>query len=155
MKLKIITLGDTRLRMKSLPVPLEAMPDLRSFIQDLTESMYRSDGVGIAAPQVGNNIRIIVIGAKNGPLVMVNPMLSRKSLRKYDDEEGCLSVPGVFGIVRRHRSLWVKYYDKKGTMQKLKAEGMFARVIQHEVDHLNGVLFIDRVKKYTKNAGHR
>lgn len=154
MKLKIITLGDDRLRTKSLPAPNEKISELRSFIQDLTETMYRSDGIGIAAPQVGNNIRIIVIGTKNGPLVMINPLISRKSLRKYDDEEGCLSVPGVFGIVRRHRSLWVKFFDKRGTKQKLKAEGMFARVIQHEVDHLDGVLFIDRVKKYTKKAGN-
>lgn len=152
MKLKIITQHDKRLRQMSVKVDGPFSRELFGFITDLTETMYQSDGIGIAAPQVGNNIRIIVIGTKNGPLVMINPVVSRKSWRQVEDEEGCLSVPGVFGIVRRSRSLWVSFIDKRGDKQKLKAEGMFARVIQHEVDHLNGVLFIDRAKKITRTV---
>ena len=147
MGLKIITLGDNRLRQKSVTITDPSDSKLRDFTKELTETMYQSDGVGIAAPQVGKNIRLVVIGVKSGPLVMINPTVSRKSWRQVEAEEGCLSVPGVFGLVRRSRSLWVSFFDTRGTRQKLRAEGMFARVIQHEVDHLNGVLFIDRTKK--------
>ncbi|MFA5107404.1 MAG: peptide deformylase [Patescibacteria group bacterium] len=155
MKLKVITLGDKRLRQKSVPIADPSDPKIREFTKDLANTMYQSDGVGIAAPQVGKNIRVVVIGVKSGPLVMINPSISRKSWRQVEAEEGCLSVPGVFGLVRRSRSLLVSFYDAHGTKQKLKAEGMFARVIQHEVDHLNGVLFIDRTKKYTKTVNNR
>ncbi len=155
MKLKVITEGDPRLRKKSDPVTLEIIPTLKSFIQNLTQTMYEDDGIGIAAPQVAKNIRIIVIGTKNGPLVMINPKITKKSFRKEWGEEGCLSVPGVFGDVKRSKSISATYLDKRGKLQKIHAQGLFARVIQHEVDHIDGILFIDKAKNIKNIDNHK
>lgn len=106
--------------------------------------MYEEDGIGIASPQVGENIRLVVISTSNGPLVMVNPEILKKSWRAETAEEGCLSVRGVFGPVKRARSVTVKFTDRDGKKQQLDTSGLFARVIQHEVDHIDGILFIDR-----------
>ncbi len=152
MKLKIITEGDPRLRKKSLPVELNKIKDLKYFIKDLTQAMYEDDGIGIASPQVGENIRLIVVATADGPLVMINPEIKKKSWGQENGEEGCLSVPGVFGIVRRHKSVRVKYYDKQNSESFMNAKGLMARVIQHEIDHIDGILFIDKAKNIVKTG---
>ncbi|USN53874.1 MAG: peptide deformylase [Candidatus Nomurabacteria bacterium] len=121
----------------------------RKLVKDMLETMYAENGIGIAAPQVGVNLRIIIVETKDGPIVMMNPVIQKKSLRKETVEEGCLSVKGIFGPVPRHRSLTVKGYDEKGESYTMQAEGLLARIFQHEVDHLNGGLFIDRAKGIT------
>jgi len=108
--------------------------------------MLESDGVGLAAPQIGKNIRLCVINAKEGPICLINPKITKKSWTKEWGEEGCLSIPNVFGQVKRHKKITCQYFNLSGKVLKLSAEGLLARVIQHEVDHLDGVLFIDKAR---------
>lgn len=151
--LTIITLPHPTLRKKAADVPLGEIKNLQSFIRDMEKTMIARDGLGLAANQVNVLKRIIVINTKDGPLALINPRLTRKSFKKEVAEEGCLSIPGVFGLVKRHYSLRVSASTKKGKKIEIKAKGLFARVLQHEVDHINGVLFIDRTKKITKGPG--
>jgi peptide deformylase len=117
----------------------------------MLETMYTSNGIGLAAPQVAVNKRLIVIdiqpdNAANPPLVLVNPVIKRFSRDLYLAEEGCLSIPNVFLEVTRPRAIEVSFKDEYGKPKNLKASGLLARVIQHEIDHLEGVLFVDRVE---------
>lgn len=122
--------------------------------QDLIESMQEHGGLGIAAPQIGVSLRVVVIDTKQGPLALFNPEISAFSWRKKTDEEGCLSLPGVYGMVKRSLKISVRALNRAGKRIDFKAEGLFARVIQHEVDHLNGVLFIDHAKKIHSREKH-
>lgn len=144
--LNIITIPNPLLRQKSLIIKDPLAQEIQDLLPEMTETMIKKDGVGLAAPQIGLNIRLIVVRHKDNDIIMINPEILKKSLFKEWDEEGCLSVPGVFGQVKRHKKLTVRYLDSDGKSQQLEAEGFFARVIQHEVDHLNGVLFIDKAK---------
>jgi peptide deformylase len=150
--LRIRLVGDPILKKKAEPVT-EITPELKNFIKDLTYTMYETDGVGLAAPQVGVSQRIFVIDTtwaqddgKKEPFVLINPViLDSKGELLY--EEGCLSVPGIYEKVRRYNSVTVEYMDVKGDIVRLEAEGTRAVVIQHENDHLEGILFIDRLPK--------
>lgn len=113
----------------------------------MAKTMIKSDGVGLAAPQIGKNIRLIVINTKSGKIAMINPKIKSKSLLKEWKEEGCLSVPDTFGLVKRNKKVACAYYDLAGNKQKITGEGLLARVIQHEIDHLDGILFIDKAKE--------
>lgn len=144
--LNITTIPNPLLRQKSLVIKEPLAQEIQDLLPEMIETMIKKDGVGLAAPQIGLNIRLIVVRHKDNDIVMINPEIFKKSLFKEWDEEGCLSVPGVFGQVKRHKKLTVRYLDGDGKSQQLEAEGFFARVIQHEVDHLNGVLFIDKAK---------
>lgn len=150
--LTIITLPHTTLRKRAEEIAPDEISSMQKFIDEMADTMLKKDGIGLAANQVDVLKRIIVISTKDGPLPLINPVLSRKSFRKEEGEEGCLSVPGVFGTVKRHKSLVIKALDRQGNPISLKASGMFARVAQHEVDHLDGILFIDKAKKITKGA---
>ncbi len=150
--LKVITHPHPHLKKRAEEITLDEIGGMQKFINEMAETMQKKDGIGLAANQVDVLKRIIIISTKDGPLPLINPVLTRKSFRKEDGEEGCLSVPGVYGIVRRHRSLVINALDRKGNPISLKASGMFARVAQHEVDHLDGILFIDRSKKITKGS---
>jgi peptide deformylase len=125
-------------------------------IADMTDTMYAKDGVGIAAPQVSESVRIFVIAKKyvpfktNKDLVMINPVWEKKSIRKAWDNEGCLSVPNTYGEVKRYLKIKVKGLNEKGEQISFDAEDFQARIIQHETDHLNGVLFIEKAKKIQK-----
>ena len=135
--------------------------ELQSFLQDMIPTMYFEEGIGLAAPQVAHNVRACVIGKKAIPpkakipgreypnrtdLILLNPTYEVLSRKEQSDTEGCLSVPGFYGKVARHRDLLVKALNEKGESIEFEAHGFFARVIQHEIDHLNGILFIDRAK---------
>lgn len=122
----------------------------QDFCNDMTKTMIEKDGIGLAAPQVGENIRMIVINIKDGPLCMINPDIIKKSIIKEWDEEGCLSVPGVYGKVKRPKRIICVYLDRHGKIKKIKATGLMARVILHEIDHLDGILFIDKAKNVQK-----
>lgn len=125
--------------------------DMQKFITDMEATMLEKDGAGLAAPQVGISGRLIVIGQKNKKnLVMINPIITRKSWKKAIDNEGCLSVIDekgeiIYGKVERHQSISCQYFDAQGKKKKLKADDYLARVVQHETDHLDGILFIDRL----------
>ncbi|MFH1326127.1 MAG: peptide deformylase [Candidatus Falkowbacteria bacterium] len=143
--LNIITHPNDILRKKCVEIK-KVDEQTRQLILDMEKTMLEKDGIGLAAPQIGQNINLILINTKDGPIHMINPKITRKSWFKSIEEEGCLSLPTIFGKVKRSKKIRVIYNDKNNSRHKLKAEGMFARVVQHEVDHLNGVLFIDHIK---------
>lgn len=149
---KIVTEGDPVLRQKAKEIdPKELGSErLRQLVVDLVETMREAKGVGIAAPQVGESTRLFIADSPDGPIALANPVFTRRSKKMTKDEEGCLSVPGQFGKVLRHRSLSVEALSAEGKPVKFDAEGYFARILQHEMDHLDGILFIDRIKEQSK-----
>ncbi len=148
--LKILTLpkDGNKLRLKSLNVDINdvSTPQFKRLIADMIRTMQIKDGIGLAAPQIGQQIRLVIINTKEGPLGLVNPELIKKSIVKEVAEEGCLSVPGVWGAVKRHKSVVCAYTDLNGEPRKLVGSGLMARAIQHELDHLDGELFIDKLE---------
>ena len=119
---------------------------IKQIVEDMFETMYKYNGVGLAAPQIGILKRILVIdtGEKDEKLEMINPKITKLE-KEVILSEGCLSFPNVFGNVRRYNYTEAEYMTKDGEKKTIKAEGLFAQAIQHEIDHLNGVLFIDQV----------
>lgn len=117
---------------------------IRNLLDDMVDTMYDSDGVGLAAPQVGEGLRMVVIdvGDKTGLLELINPQILYTEGRVVDSE-GCLSVPNVFGDVERAEKVKVEFLNRRGKRQVLTATGLLSRCIQHELDHLDGQLFID------------
>ena len=140
--------GDPVLRAKALPL-LEVGDSVRPFVLDLFDTMRAEDGVGLAAPQVGASQRLLVLSvpikrAKRVDMTLINPEVVRAEGWEVG-EEGCLSVPGVYDDVKRASSIDVKALDESGRPVEFAADGFLARAIQHEIDHLNGVLFVDRL----------
>ena len=151
---KILTEPDPFLRQKSQDV--ERVDDeIRSLMRDMLDTMYAAPGIGLAAIQVGVPKRIIVIDLskeeEKKPLYFVNPKVILKSNNNATYEEGCLSVPGQFAEIDRPDQCHVTYLDYNGKQQEVKAEGLLATCIQHEIDHLEGVLFIDYLSKLKKS----
>ncbi len=125
---------------------------IKEFVVNLIETMYAKDGVGIASVQVGNPIQLCVIARDFTPeklndLILINPEFKKTSVLREWDEEGCLSVPTIYGSVRRFKKIKVSALNMKSEKIEFVAHDFFARIIQHEIDHLNGVLFIDKAKK--------
>lgn len=141
---KILYLPDARLRMVAKPV--EVFDDkLQLLIEDMFDTMYAARGVGLAAPQIGVSLRlsvIDVIGDKKEQLVIINPEIV-SSLGEQEFEEGCLSVPGAYDKVIRAKSVVVKALDRNGKPIEVSGEGLLGECLQHEIDHLNGKLFVD------------
>ncbi len=124
---------------------------LRGTIVAMLQTMYSSDGIGLAAPQVGIHKQLIVIDCEfedptAPPLILINPVIKSYGKALCKDQEGCLSIPGVYLDVQRPDTIEIAYKDEFGRPRTLKADGLLARAIQHELDHLNGVLFVDRVE---------
>jgi peptide deformylase len=141
-------LGDPVLRKKSATVS-EITDEHRELIEDMYETMHANNGVGLAAPQVGVNLRIAVLGIpEKGKQVLhvtlINPEYENAT-GTQDDDEGCLSIPGVYDGLKRAAKVDVKALSEKGEPVSFTCEGLFARAVQHECDHLNGMLFIDRL----------
>jgi peptide deformylase len=148
--LEIHYLGDRVLRQPAKRVA-KVDQSIRQLAQEMLQTMYSADGIGLAAPQVGINKQIIVIDCEpdnpeNPPLVLINPVIKRFGRSLCDAQEGCLSIPGVYLDVRRPEEIEVAYKDENGRPQTIKATGLLSRAIQHEMDHLNGVMFVDRVE---------
>lgn len=126
-------------------------PRLHKLVKDMIHTMYESKGVGLAAPQIGIGERIIVVGAPDKePSAVINPVITKRSLTNESSEEGCLSVPGTWGIVKRARSVTVTGLKPDGTPFKGNFRDFEATIYQHEIDHINGILFIDKAKDITK-----
>jgi peptide deformylase len=127
---------------------------MQAFIDDLIETMNREKGIGIAAPQTGVCERLIVVCRDPyralRPEVYVNPRIVKRSWRTVESEEGCLSVPGVTGVVERHKHIRIEAMDRTGQALSLRASNLLAFVFQHEMDHLDGVLFFDRAKRISQ-----
>ena len=154
-KRKIITEPDIILRKKS--VNLEKVDDdLRALMDDMLETMYAAPGIGLAGVQIGILKRLIVIDVsrdeeKKSPLFLINPEIISKSSNTSVYEEGCLSLPGYFAEIERPAECQIEYVDYHGKKKEMKASGLLATCIQHEVDHLNGILFIDYLSKLKRD----
>lgn len=144
---------DPVLRRKAVPVET-VTPALKDLAKKMLEVMYREDGVGLAAPQVGLSIRMMVLnttGEPSGEKVVLNPRIVAAEGR-VDSEEGCLSFPGIRIRVPRDARVTLAYMDLDGASRRFDAEGLLSRAIQHEIDHLDGILFIDRLSPVGKSA---
>lgn len=144
--LNILTLPDPRLHLTAKPVK-SVTPEIRTLLDDMLETMYNAPGIGLAATQVDIQLRVIVIDLseeKNQPLLLINPeIISKDGHIVY--EEGCLSIPGVYEGVERAEHITVKALNREGKEVQFDAEGLLAICIQHEIDHLNGKVFIDHL----------
>lgn len=144
---KLRFMGDPVLREKAVPVE-KITDEMRTLIRDMFDTMYAEEGVGLAAPQVGVTDRIIVVDPRDEgitPFALINPEVVHLSDDLVRDEEGCLSIPGLKEIVERPASVRVEALNPEGERVEIEAEGLLARILQHEVDHLDGILFLDRV----------
>ena len=154
---KILTEPNKILRKKSLEVQ-NVDENIQKLMDDMLETLYAAPGIGLAAIQIGIAKRIIVIDinrdkdnkSKKNPMYFVNPEIIWKSEEKFIYEEGCLSVPNQFAEIDRPKQCHIKHLDYNGDLKELKAEGLLATCIQHEIDHLEGILFIDYLSKLKK-----
>jgi peptide deformylase len=140
-------MGDPVLREKAAPVD-EITDELRRLIADMFDTMYAEEGVGLAAPQVGISARVIVVDPHEDgvePFALINPEIVAFSEETERGEEGCLSIPGLKEVVERPAEVRVEALDREGRTVAIEAHGLLARILQHEVDHLDGILFLDRV----------
>lgn len=166
--LPLVSRNDPVLHHPSREVPGPAAPEIHQLIRDMQLTMRAKEGVGLAAPQIGQPLRIFVIDRelveverkkhsrwarwflKRVPAVYINPRIIRRNGNMVLLEEGCLSVPKVFGLVPRCEKITLKAQDVNGRWFRVRAGGLFAHVLQHEIDHLEGHLFIEKVKQYTQ-----
>ena len=155
MKRKIIIEPDPILRKKCDPLE-KVDDDTRKLLSEMLETMYDAPGIGLAAVQIGILKRLVVIDLskdeeKKNPLFLINPVITQRSKTTSIYEEGCLSLPGQFAEIERPSECFLEYIDYNGKEQELKTDGLLATCIQHEVDHLNGILFIDYLSKLKKD----
>ena len=144
---EIRLLGDPVLRAKAAPVDV-IDDDIRRLVDEMLATMYAADGVGLAAPQIGISQRIIVIDVREPeipPFGLINPVIVETSAETDRDEEGCLSIPGLRDVVEHPARVVVEGMDPSGEPRRIEAGELLARALQHEVDHLDGILFIDRL----------
>ena len=164
--LKVIRLGNPKLRLVSEPVANHEFNsrELQELINSLFSTMERENGIGLAAPQVGINKRIFVFGMNKHPArpemapipytALINPVIEPLTLDREEEYEACLSIGSLKGKVPRYTRLRYRGFDAKGTLIEREVDGLHARLIQHEYDHLDGVVFLDRVKDYTSLGFH-
>jgi len=153
-------MGDPRLIEKAQPVARFGTPELAALVADLRDTMAHLNGAGLAAPQIGVGLRVVIFGVRANPrypqagevpdTVLVNPVLEPLAADQEEDWEGCLSVPGMRGMVPRYRYLRYSGFDERGGRIERTVEGFHARVVQHECDHLDGVLYPMRVRDFRK-----
>jgi peptide deformylase len=157
---EILKMGDPRLLRVAEPVAQFDTPELHALIADMFDTMHAANGAGLAAPQIGVNLQLVIYGFKNNPrypdapqvpeTVLINPVLTPRSPAQEEAFEGCLSVPGLRGSVPRYTELHYEGVDQYGKRIVRDADGFHARVVQHEVDHLNGILYPMRIRDFTK-----
>jgi peptide deformylase len=152
---EILKLPDKRLRLVSEPVKrIDA--GIRALVEDMFETMYGAPGIGLAGVQIGVAKRVVVMDLSkkddaHRPLVFINPEITWESKEKSTHEEGCLSIPEYYEEVERPNEVKVKYLDLEGKTHEITAKGLFATCVQHEIDHINGVLFIDHISKLKRD----
>ncbi len=159
-KLAIVTWPDERLTTRSDEVEV-VDKDLQNFMNDMLQAMYQENGLGLSAVQVGVMKRVVVIDLGNGgrykkkgdanPIFLINPRIIKSSKKLNSYKEGCLSFPNQFANIIRAKEVEIEYLDYHGEKQTLKAEGLLATCIQHEIDHLDGVVFVDHISKLKRN----
>jgi len=149
-ELPIITYPNPILTKKTELINDPKKATIKKLIANMLETMEKNNGVGLAAPQVGKSVRLCVIRVDNITYVLINPKITYKSWRKEITEEGCLSFPGKFIPVKRYKKVRVKAQDEQGSVVNIKAEGLLGRALQHEIDHLDGKLYIEKEAKIRK-----
>ena len=157
---EVLRMGDARLLEISRPVERFATPELAALLADMGDTMAHLNGAGLAAPQIGVGLRVVIFGVKSNPrypqveevpdTVLINPVLEPLGGEQEEDWEGCLSVPGMRGAVPRYRRLRYAGYDEQGRRFERTVEGFHARVVQHECDHLDGILYPMRIRDLSK-----
>ncbi len=157
---EVLRMGHPVLRERAKPVEKFGTPELRALLDDMKETMAAKNGAGLAAPQIGVGQRVVIFGVEHNPrypdaepvpfTVLVNPRLVMLSREVEEDWEGCLSVPGMRGVVPRYTKLRYSGFDVEGNPIERVAEGFHARVVQHECDHLDGILYPQRITDLTK-----
>jgi peptide deformylase len=153
---EILILPDKRLRLKSEPVK-KIDAGIRKLVEDMFETMYDAPGIGLAAIQIGTPKRVVTMDlskkeeTEKNPQVFINPEILWRSEEKATYEEGCLSIPEYYGDVERPAQVKVKYLDLEGKMHEIEANGLLATCLQHEIDHTNGILFIDHLSKLKRD----
>ena len=157
---EVLKMGDERLLARARPVEKFDTTELKSLLLDMHDTMENLSGAGLAAPQIGVSLRVVVFGVKGNPrypdaedvpyTVLINPVIEPLSQDMEEGWEGCLSVPGLRGVVPRHSRLRYSGFDAHGARIEREAEGFHARVVQHECDHLDGILYPMRVKDFTR-----
>lgn len=145
---KIVEIGDEVLREKAKPIK-EITPQIIKLLDNMADTMYAANGVGLAAPQIGVSKRVIVVDVGEGLIELINPELV-ETKGSYIDTEGCLSVPGMIGEVTRAEKVVVKGLNRKGEQVAYQARGLMARAFQHELDHLDGIVFVDKASNLRK-----
>jgi peptide deformylase len=157
---EVLRMGDPRLLEKSAPVERFGTPELAGLLADMRETMAYLNGAGLAAPQIGVGLRVVIFGVKSNPrypqvgevpdTVLINPELTPLGAELEEDWEGCLSVPGMRGAVPRYRRLRYAGFDEQGRRFERTVDGFHARVVQHECDHLDGVLYPMRIRDFRR-----
>lgn len=157
---EVLRMGDPRLLEQARPVEAFDTPELHALIGDMQDTMRHLNGAGLAAPQIGVGLRLVIFGLESSPrypqaepvpfTVLINPVLEPLGNEEEEGWEGCLSVPGMRGVVPRFRRLRYAGYDAKGNFFEREVSGFHARVVQHECDHLDGILYPMRVRDFTR-----
>jgi peptide deformylase len=157
---EVLRMGDARLLRVAEPVTAFGTPELRALIADMQDTMAALNGAGLAAPQIGVNLRLVIFGVDVNPrypdaeavpfTILCNPLLAPLGDEKEEDWEGCLSVPGLRGLVPRYTKLRYTGFDEHGQRIDREASGFHARVVQHECDHLDGILYPRRIRDLTQ-----
>lgn len=149
--LKIVTIPDPILTKKTALIKT-VDSSIKKLVSEMITTCHNAKGIGLAAPQIGQSIRLCIINLEHlglPPFALINPRIKSKSWKKVEMEEGCLSIPGVFGMVKRPQKITVEAQNLAGEKHSFEADGMVSRVIQHEVDHLDGILFTSKITKLT------
>ena len=156
----VLRMGDPRLFERSREVADVRAPEIAALLADMRDTMRDQNGAGLAAPQIGVGLRVVIFGVERNPRYpdvepvpyteLINPVLTDLSADMEDGWEGCLSVPGLRGVVPRHARLRYRGFDPEGNVIDREAEGFHARVVQHECDHLDGILYPMRVRDFTR-----
>ena len=153
--LPILIAPDPMLKARARPVTADDMPRVRELLPRMFATMYRAPGIGLAAPQVGVGLRLTIVDLmpddKPNPITLINPEVVARSEKLATREEGCLSLPGQYADVTRPARVTVRYTDANGAKRQIEAEGLLAACVQHEIDHLDGVLFIDHLSALKRN----
>jgi peptide deformylase len=146
-KLKIITYPNKALREKAKKITSPESSDIKKTIDEMIACMKEHNGLGLAATQIGKPIRLCVIEEEGEKYVMINPKITSFSKELIEIEEGCLSFPGKYFLIKRPEKIKARYLNENGERVKIKADGLLARAVQHEIDHLDGILLIDHKKQ--------
>ena len=153
MVLPILTYPNKVLRQHAEPVAFPLSKEMKELTKNMIDTVRMADGVGLAAPQVGQALKLIIINLEKNntpPFPLYNARVIKKSFKKIEIEEGCLSLPGVFGLVKRSKTVTIEAQNARGEVVQITDDGWISRIAQHEIDHTEGVLIIDLIKKYSQ-----